>query len=124
MAEQKFILSNAITAGYVQTKIVVNAFKTFKQMQLIIVQSNSKSFSILPICVNIGDMEQDTNNYKSIMEGLFMSFIVVVNALVVMYAKCEGMYKAFEIFNKMVERNFLSWIAGIQGYMHNGYFEK
>ena len=53
-----------------------------------------------------------------------MSDVVVVTALIDMYAKYGSIDKAHELFDKMHQRDVISWNAMILGYAQNGYFEK
>ena len=58
--------------------------------------------------------------HQQINRGGFQSNVFVESALVDMYAKCESIEKAREEFDKMHERNVVSWIAMIAGYSSHG----
>ncbi|XP_057837438.2 pentatricopeptide repeat-containing protein At3g24000, mitochondrial-like [Cryptomeria japonica] len=125
MAKRNVVSCNAMIAAYAQNGYIENAFDTFKQMQLTTVKPNSTTFaSILPVCAKMGALEQGIDIHRSIMEGGFVSDIVAGNALVDMYAKCGSINKAFEVFNRMPQRNVVSWTAIIAGCAQNGFFEK
>ncbi|XP_057837778.2 pentatricopeptide repeat-containing protein At1g11290, chloroplastic [Cryptomeria japonica] len=123
---QRDVISwNAMIAGYTQNGFAEKALETFKQMQLAVAKPNSTTFaSILLACAKMGALEQGVNIHQSIVEGGFLSDIIVGNALVNMYAKCGSVYKAHELFDRMPQRDVISWNAMIAGYAQNGFVEK
>ncbi|XP_059068267.1 pentatricopeptide repeat-containing protein At4g13650-like [Cryptomeria japonica] len=115
----------AMIAGYAQNGFDEKALETFRQMQLSGVKPNSTTFaSVLPACAKIGDLEQGMGIHQSIIDRGLLSDVVVTTALIDMYAKCGSIDKAYELFNKMPQRNVVSWTAMIAGYAQNGFVEK
>ncbi|XP_057816438.2 pentatricopeptide repeat-containing protein At3g12770-like [Cryptomeria japonica] len=116
---------NAMIAGYAQNGFGEKAFETFKQMQMSGIKPDSTTFaSILSACAQIGALEQGTAIHQSIIESGFFSNIIIENALVDMYAKCESLHKASQLFDRMPQRDVISWNAMIVGYAQNGFVEK
>ncbi|XP_057841718.2 pentatricopeptide repeat-containing protein At1g11290, chloroplastic-like [Cryptomeria japonica] len=125
MPQRDVVSWNAMISGYAQNGSVEKALETFKKMQFAGVKPNSTTFaSTLPACAKMGALEQGMDIHKSIMEGGFLSDIIVGNALVDMYAKCGNIDKARELFDKMPQRDVISWNAVIAGYAQNELFEK
>ncbi|XP_057873988.1 pentatricopeptide repeat-containing protein At4g13650-like [Cryptomeria japonica] len=125
MPQRNVVSWNAMIAGYAQNGFVEKALEIFKQMQLTGVNPDSTTFaSILPACAKMGDLEQGMDIHRSIMEGGFFSDVVVASALVDMYAKCGNIDKAYELFDKMSQKNVVSWNVMIAGYAQNGFVEK
>ncbi|XP_057848256.2 pentatricopeptide repeat-containing protein At2g13600 isoform X2 [Cryptomeria japonica] len=115
----------ALDQGYAQNGLVEKALEAFTQMQLAGIKPNSTTFaSILPACAKMGAVEQGMDIHQSIIERGFMSDLVVANALIDMYAKCGIIHKAREVFDKMPQKNVISWNAVISGYTQNGCVEK
>ncbi|XP_057816403.2 pentatricopeptide repeat-containing protein At5g16860-like [Cryptomeria japonica] len=111
--------------GYVQNGHVENALQTFKRIQFSGVKPDSTTFaSVLSACAKIRALEQGMSIHHSIIESKLLSDIVVVSALVDMYAKCGLIDKACAVFDKMSPRDVISWNAMITGYRQNGFFEK
>ncbi|XP_057873039.2 pentatricopeptide repeat-containing protein At3g12770 [Cryptomeria japonica] len=122
---QKDVFSwTVMIAGYAQNGFVEKALVTFRQMQLAGLKPNCTTFaSILPACAKIRALEHGMDIHQRIMEGGFLSDIVVGNALVDMYAKCGRIDKARKLFDRMPQRNVVSWNAIIAGYAQNGFGE-
>ncbi|KAH9293624.1 hypothetical protein KI387_041171, partial [Taxus chinensis] len=122
MPQRDVVSWTAMIAGYAQNGFVEKALETFKQMQLAGVKPNSTTFaSILPACAKMGALEQGMDIHQCIIKSGFLSDVVVASALVDMYAKCGSMWKAHELFDKMPQRDVVSWNAMIAGYAQNGF---
>ncbi|KAH9288069.1 hypothetical protein KI387_032186, partial [Taxus chinensis] len=125
MPQRNAVSWSAMIAGYIQNGFIGMTLKTFKQMQSVDVKPNSATFaSILSACSKMGALEQGMNIHESIMEKGFLSDVIIVNALVDMYAKCGRIQKASELFHKMPQRDIISWNAMVAGYVQNGFVEK
>ncbi|XP_057837801.1 pentatricopeptide repeat-containing protein At4g02750-like isoform X2 [Cryptomeria japonica] len=122
MPQRDVISWSTMIAGYGQNGFDEKALETFKQMQSAGVKPNSTTFvSILPSCAKMGALEQGMDIHQSITVGGFLSDTMVGNALVDMYAKCGSIDKARELFDRMPQRNVISWNAMISGYAQNGF---
>ncbi|XP_057849780.2 pentatricopeptide repeat-containing protein At1g15510, chloroplastic isoform X2 [Cryptomeria japonica] len=120
MPQQNVISWNAIIAGYAQHGLVEEALETFKQMQLAGVKPDSATFaSILTVCAKMGALEHGMEIHLRVVESRFLSDTIVANTLIAMYAKCGSIQKANGLFNKMPQRNVVSWNAIIAGYAQN-----
>ncbi|XP_057815415.2 pentatricopeptide repeat-containing protein At3g26782, mitochondrial [Cryptomeria japonica] len=116
---------NAMLAGYAQNGFFENAFAIFRQMQSTGFKPNSTTFaSILSACAKVGALEQGMDVHQSIIESGLLSDVLVVNALIDMYAKCGDICKARELFDKMPQRDVVSMTAIITGFTHNGFVEE
>ncbi|XP_059076662.1 pentatricopeptide repeat-containing protein At1g56690, mitochondrial [Cryptomeria japonica] len=125
MPQQNVVSWTSIIAGYAQNGHVEKTFEIFKQMQFAGVKPNSSTFaSILPACAQLGALEQGMEIHKSMVESGLVSDVVVVTALIDMYAKCRKMLKACHLFDKMAERNEVSWNTMITGYAQNGILDE
>eukprot|EP01018_Ginkgo_biloba_P003095 Gb_21016 [translate_table: standard] len=116
---------NAIIAGYAQSGHGEEALKFFRQMQLAGVKPDSKTFaSVFPACANLAALQEGMEIHEEIVRSGYMLDVFVENALVEMYAKCGRIHKAREIFDKMSQRNAVSWNTMIAGYVQNGHVDE
>eukprot|EP01018_Ginkgo_biloba_P001223 Gb_04402 [translate_table: standard] len=125
MPQRNVVSWTAMIAGYVQNGHGEDALKLFQQMQLSGVKANSKTFaSVLPACANLVALEQGMKIHKEIIKSGYDSDVYVGSALVDMYAKCGNIDYARELFDKMPQRNVVSWNTMIAGYVQNGQVDK
>ncbi|XP_059066132.1 putative pentatricopeptide repeat-containing protein At3g49142 [Cryptomeria japonica] len=109
-------------AGYAQNGFAEKALETFKQMQFEVVNPDSTTLaSTLPACAKMGALKQGKIIHQIIIESGFLSDIVIVSALIEMYAKCGSIDMAREMFENIPQRNVISWNAMISGYAQNGF---
>eukprot|EP01018_Ginkgo_biloba_P026298 Gb_06232 [translate_table: standard] len=112
---------NAVIAGYAQNGHFDDALKLFQKMQQTGGNPNLVTFvSILPACANLPALEHGKVVHEDIIRRGLHCDIVVGNALVDMYAKCGSIENGRRIFDRMPERDVISWSAMILGYGMHG----
>eukprot|EP01018_Ginkgo_biloba_P001174 Gb_31190 [translate_table: standard] len=122
MPKRNVVSWNAMIAGYVQNGYGQAALELFRQMQQTGAKPNSKTFaSVLSACANLAALEQGKEIHKKIIRSGFQSDIFVGNALVDMYAKCGSLENARSVFDKMPQRDVVSWTEMIAGYALHGH---
>ncbi|XP_057847940.2 pentatricopeptide repeat-containing protein At4g30700-like [Cryptomeria japonica] len=125
MTERDIFSWNMMIAAYQRHGFPQEALTFFRQMQLSAIQPDKFTFAtILPSCAKLGALEQGMEIHQRIMESRFLSDVVLVNALIDMYAKCKSIHNARELFDKMPQRDAVSWNAIISGYAQNELVEK
>eukprot|EP01018_Ginkgo_biloba_P013153 Gb_16986 [translate_table: standard] len=112
---------NVIIAAYSRNGLAEDALKLFHQMQQTDIHPDQFTFaSVLPACAKLAALEQGTQIHEYLIRSGIQSDVFVENALVDMYAKCRSMEKARVIFDKMHQRDVVSWTSMIAGYIQNG----
>lgn len=112
---------NLIVATYIRHGYLREVLKLFQQIQRTGVQSDHFTFTtIIPTCAKMRAVEEGMEIHQSIIDRGFLSDVVVVNALMDMYAKYGRMQKARELFDKMPKQVTVSWNTMISGYAQNG----
>ncbi|XP_057822393.1 pentatricopeptide repeat-containing protein At4g02750 [Cryptomeria japonica] len=121
MPERNTVSWNAMIAGYAQNGKFEESLKLFRQMQLTGLKLNSITFaSVLPACSNLTAFEDGKQVHGGIIRDGYKTDSFVSSALVDFYAKCGCIKEAHKVFDKMTERDVVSWTAMIVGYAMHG----
>eukprot|EP01018_Ginkgo_biloba_P003052 Gb_20350 [translate_table: standard] len=115
----------AMISGYTQNGEGKEALKFFQQMQQEFIEANHFTLaSVLGASASLAVLEQGKQIHAHIIRAGFESNVVVESALVDMYAKCESIQDARQVFDNMHTREVISWNAMIGGYAQNGYLDE
>lgn len=115
-------LWTAIISGCIRNGLCEQALALYRQMQEQGIEPDSFIFSsVVKACADLSVLKEGIDVHDDIVRLGFESDIVVSTALVAMYAKCGVLGLAREVFDKMSERNLVSWSAMIAGYSQKGY---
>ncbi|XP_057835649.2 pentatricopeptide repeat-containing protein At5g66520 isoform X2 [Cryptomeria japonica] len=107
--------------GYAQNGYGTEALEMFDQMKMTEVEPNSSTMvSVLLACAHLGALQQGKQFHDYIIRSGFDSSVLVGTSLVDMYCKCGRVDIARQVFDKMPERNVISWSAMIAGYGMHG----
>eukprot|EP01018_Ginkgo_biloba_P016521 Gb_02086 [translate_table: standard] len=120
--ERDLFIWNVIIGAYVIHGHCEEALTLYHQMQSEGLKPDKYTFpSVLKACAGLTDLQQGEDIHDDIIKSEFESNIFVENALVAMYAKCGSMKNARHVFDKMSNRDVVSWNGIIGGYAQNGY---
>eukprot|EP01018_Ginkgo_biloba_P008721 Gb_40380 [translate_table: standard] len=121
MPERSVVSWNAVIAAYVRRGYGEEALALFYEMQRSCTQPNQYTFtSVLLACADLAALEHGKELHQHIKRSGFQSNIYIGNALVNMYCKCGSLDDAYDVFDKMLERDVVSWNTMIAGYAQNG----
>lgn len=111
---------NAMISGYAQSGRVEEAMAFFEEMRRAKVTPNvSTMLSVLSACAQSGSSLQLGNWVRSWIEDRGLgSNIRLVNGLIDMYVKCGDLEEASNLFEKIQDKNVVSWNVMIGGYTH------
>eukprot|EP01018_Ginkgo_biloba_P002796 Gb_01184 [translate_table: standard] len=113
---------NAMISRFAQNGQSDESLKLFHQMQLAGMKPDPVTLtSILSACADIAALQQGKEIYGYIIRRGFESDIIMASALLAMYAKCGKIHDARCVFDKIYQRDLVSWNAMIAGYAQNGY---
>eukprot|EP01018_Ginkgo_biloba_P019323 Gb_30147 [translate_table: standard] len=121
MPKRNVVSWTTLIAAYARYGYDEEALTLFYQMQRTGIEPNEFTFaSVLPACANLASLELGKEVHEEIIRSGFHSNVFVGSALVDMYVKCRSIKDAREVFDKMPDRNVVSWNAMITGYAQNG----
>ncbi|XP_031477667.1 pentatricopeptide repeat-containing protein At1g74600, chloroplastic-like isoform X2 [Nymphaea colorata] len=116
------VLWNAVIAGSVRHKeswVALSLFKSMLYDSHYVPNSFSLS-SVLTACAGIEELDLGRSIHVWIIKCNLLDDVFVATGLVDMYAKCGSMVDALVEFQRMPERNVVSWTAVISGYIRQG----
>ncbi|XP_057828703.2 pentatricopeptide repeat-containing protein At2g27610 [Cryptomeria japonica] len=121
MPERNVVSWNAMIAGYVQNGHCEEALKLSKQIDIEGLKLDRFSFvSILGACTALPSLEQGKQFHVCIIKRGYELDVAVANAIINMYAKSGCIQNSYKVFEKMPERNVVSWNSMIAGYAQHG----
>ncbi|KAH7284302.1 hypothetical protein KP509_34G047900 [Ceratopteris richardii] len=119
-------LWNALISGYVQHGFDKEALDCYGQMCRDKLPPNPVTFvSVLKACGNLRAADQGKEVHAEICrQGLLEKDVVLVTALVDMYASCGQLPKARAVFDEFPNRDVTSWTALINAYIQQNQGEE
>eukprot|EP00253_Pinus_taeda_P035258 PITA_35258 len=125
MSQRDVVSWTAMIAGYAQNGHASEALIFFNQMQRSDAKPNSVTIvSVLSAFAYLASLQQADQIHSYIIITGFESNVSVGTALVDLYAKCGNIESAHKVFDKMPQKNLISWTAMVSGYGQNGYGEE
>ncbi|KAL4191578.1 hypothetical protein AMTRI_Chr07g81300 [Amborella trichopoda] len=76
---------------------------------------------VLKACGHLNTLKDGQAVHTHILKVGFETDVYVANSLIDMYAKCECLEEAENVFDKMPERNLTSYYSLVSGYKRNGF---
>eukprot|EP01018_Ginkgo_biloba_P037439 Gb_29879 [translate_table: standard] len=122
MPKRNVVSWTSMITGYSQNGHADDACTLFQQMLLAEVKPDPVTMaSVLQACAHLGALTQGKWIHRCILRSGLEADVSVGNSLVAMYAKCGSVEIARRVFDKMSERNVVSWSAMIAGYGMHGH---
>ncbi|KAK7257973.1 hypothetical protein RIF29_32325 [Crotalaria pallida] len=112
---------NVMISGYVSSGKFFEALSMFSEMRESYVEPDAITFtSVLAACSQLAALEKGKEIHNLIIEKRLENNIVVMGALLDMYAKCGAVDEAFGVFKCLPERDLVSWTSMITAYGSHG----
>ncbi|KAK9092297.1 hypothetical protein Syun_027208 [Stephania yunnanensis] len=127
MRERNVVCWNAMIAGYVQNERYSDAVNLFRQMQQnggVTRPSDVTLVSVLSACAHLGALDLGKWVDRFITRTGMELNLFLGNALADMFVKCGCLVDAKRVFDKMVERDVVSWSIIISGSAMHGRAEE
>ncbi|XP_076937579.1 pentatricopeptide repeat-containing protein At5g42450, mitochondrial-like [Bidens hawaiensis] len=121
MPEKNVVTWNAMIGGYSQTGQNEEAVNLFIQMLRESLVPTQNTFPcVFSSAGNIAALNMGKSLHASAVKTLVDIGVYVGNSLITFYAKCGSMEDSLLVFNKLHDKNIVSWNAIINGYAQNG----
>ena len=124
MSQRDVVSWNAMITGYSLNGLEHEALKLFDQIKLSGIKPNQVTIAgVLSACAHLEDLQQGKHVHDYIITSGFEPDVIVMNALVAMYAKCGNTEEGYRQFESMSEKDLILWNTMIAGYTLNGHCE-
>ena len=121
MKERDVITWNVMIGAYAGSGRGVEAYDLYLKMKEKGFQPNAVTYvSLLNDCASTGALEWVKDVHRHILEEGHESDVRVGSALVHMYAKCGSIENAVVVFDRMKERDVITWNVMIRAYAGSG----
>lgn len=115
----------ALIAGHVQNGYNEAAMNIYGQMRQEGIEASEYIFSsVLKACASLAGLEKGRQIHSHVIKTMFDSDVYVGSALVDMYGKSGTVGDACQMFDKMPQRNVVSWNAMIASCAQHGHGKK
>ena len=121
MKGRNLITWNVMIGAYAGSGRGVEAYELYLKMKAEGFQPDAVTYmSLLNDCASTGALEWVKDVHRHILEGGYESDVRVGNALVHMYSKSGGIEDAAVVFDRMKERDLITWNVMIGAYAGSG----
>ncbi|AEE78205.1 putative protein [Arabidopsis thaliana] len=118
---------SAMIACYAKNGKAFEALRTFREMMRETKDSSPNSVtmvSVLQACASLAALEQGKLIHGYILRRGLDSILPVISALVTMYGRCGKLEVGQRVFDRMHDRDVVSWNSLISSYGVHGYGKK
>ena len=121
MEKRNLFSWNVLVGGYAKAGFFDEALDLYHRMLWVGVKPDVYTFPcVLRTCGGMPNLVRGREIHVHVIRYGFESDVDVVNALITMYVKCGDVNTARLVFDKMPNRDRISWNAMISGYFENG----
>ncbi|KAK6241440.1 Pentatricopeptide repeat - like 10 [Theobroma cacao] len=120
METRDYVVWNSIIGGLAQNSDGDEALNQFKRMKRAGFSADQSTLtSVLRACTGLALLEVGRQVHVHVLK--FNVDLILNNALLDMYCKCGSLEDAKSVFERMVDRDVISWSTMIAGLAQNGY---
>ncbi|KAJ8771697.1 hypothetical protein K2173_026874 [Erythroxylum novogranatense] len=125
LQEKDVVSWTAMIAGYTKHGLFAEALKLFEKMLNEGIQSDNIGYSsAISACAGIQALDQGQQIHAQTYVSGYSDDLSVGNACVSLYARCGNIREAFLAFEKINDKDSISWNALISGLAQSGYCEE
>ncbi|KAJ8774668.1 hypothetical protein K2173_017114 [Erythroxylum novogranatense] len=124
MEERDSVSWTTMITGLVQNGMKREAIDLFREMRLERLSIDQYTFgSVLTACGGMMALREGKQVHAFIIRSDYQHNVFAGSALVDMYCKCRSIQYAEGVFDRMTQKNVVSWTAMLVGYGQNGFSE-
>ncbi|URE14662.1 Pentatricopeptide repeat-containing protein [Musa troglodytarum] len=112
---------SAVIGGFASTGMLEQSVDLFRQMQRAGVKPNSITVAtVLSACAEVSALRLGREIHAHIVRGFLHGSLLVGNGLLNMYTKCGSLKDGCAVFDKIADKDLISWNSMIAGYGMHG----
>ncbi|KAK6919792.1 Pentatricopeptide repeat [Dillenia turbinata] len=114
---------NTMIAGYAQNNCPIEALDLFLEVfeSEEIVLDDVTFLSALTSASQLQELDFGQQLHACIIKSLPTLPIAIINAIIVMYSRCNSVEISFKVFDKMHDRDLVSWNTMVSAFVQNGF---
>lgn len=121
MPERNLVTWNVMISGYLKGRNPGYAMKLFRKMGKLGLRGDARTMvCVATACGRSGRLKEGRSVHGSIVRMFVRSSLILDTALIDMYSKCRRVEVAQRVFERMRDRNLVSWNAMILGHCIRG----
>ncbi|XP_021739331.1 pentatricopeptide repeat-containing protein At3g02330, mitochondrial-like [Chenopodium quinoa] len=125
LGKQNIVSWNAIISGCLQQNMEDEALRIFSLMLGTGIEPDNFTYAtVLDTCANLATVGLGKQIHAQIIKHELQADVYIVSTLVDMYSKCGNMQDSQLMFERALERDFVTWNAMICGYAYHGFAEE
>lgn len=113
---------NTMLTGYVQNNRPLEVIDLFLQAiesgQTVL--DDVTFLSVLSAISQLQQLDLARQFHGYIIKNLAVIPVIILNAIIVMYSRCNSIHASFKVFDKMSERDVVSWNTVVSAFVQNG----
>ncbi|CAM0880303.1 unnamed protein product [Alopecurus aequalis] len=121
MLSKDMISWNTLIGGYSRNNLANEAFSLFTEMLLQFRPNAVTMTCILPAAASLSSLERGREMHGYALRRSYLEDDFVANALMDMYVKCGALLLARRLFDRLSNRNLISWTIMVAGYGMHGH---
>lgn len=111
---------NTLIGGYSRNNLANEAFSLFTEMLLQLRPNAVTMTCILPAAASLSSLERGREMHAYALRRGYLEDDFVANALIDMYVKCGALLLARRLFDRLSNKNLISWTIMVAGYGMHG----
>nr|XP_016465387.1 PREDICTED: pentatricopeptide repeat-containing protein At3g49170, chloroplastic-like [Nicotiana tabacum] len=119
--KKNLVSYNIILDGYSKNLNSAEAFELFSQIDSEVGVDAFTFASLLSGAASIGAVGKGEQIHARVLKAGIQSYQSVCNALISMYSRCGNIEAASQVFERMEDRNVISWTSIITGFAKHGF---
>ncbi|KAK7307465.1 hypothetical protein VNO77_40558 [Canavalia gladiata] len=121
MPDRNLVTWNVMIGGYLKGRNPGYALKLFREMGKVGLRGNARTMvCVATACGRSARLKEGRSVHGRIVRMFVRSSLILDTALIDMYCKCRRVEVAQRVFDRMTQRNLVSWNAMILGHCIRG----